>query len=328
MKYKNLLLHNINEVEEREGKYWLHRFPGDVRNNLESTGQVSADHSGSEIRFMIRGKVRIKLSSDADSAAVIIYYGDNQFGIRYISQAGTVIELDTIYTPENHAKLPQKARYSPDMVRLVLFRTISLDEISGDYELPGAEASPEKKYLAYGTSITQGKYNLLPDLSYPAIFGNLTGFDVFNYGMSGCCFMEDVVIDFLCRESYDLISLCLSVNMLGKNYPIEVFRQRAGKLLRALRDKNPSSPVFLISIMTHWRDLGMTRETSPRTAADCNEWRAVVEDLSGMTNTHFLDGRKILSPANLTTDFIHPGDYGMIEIAYNLYDAFKRVYLP
>ncbi|GHV51539.1 hypothetical protein AGMMS49579_07080 [Spirochaetia bacterium] len=334
MIYRNLWLHNINEVEETEGKHILHRFPRMVRENLESDGKTSTDYAAVEIRFVIQGKVRIKLStvSPEDISQVIIFYGENQYVAHPVPYQGITLELDLIYSKDFREKIPARGyRFSPDLVRIQLFGHISLDEVSpdnpdfGNYTLPDAAAFPAKKYLAYGTSITQSKLALLPDLNYPSILGRLTGYDVYNYGMSGRCYLEDAIIDFLSAEPYDFITLCLSVNMIARGDSTEKFKQRADKLLGALRKKNPRSPMLLIGIPTNWRDLGMTKEGSLGDHTACEAYREALQSLEGKYPLcSYVDGRNIVSYTNLTTDFTHPGDYGMIEIAYNLYEAFKK----
>ncbi|GHV86863.1 hypothetical protein AGMMS50255_1590 [Spirochaetia bacterium] len=331
MIYQNLWLHNINEVEEADGKKILHRFPKTVRENLESNGMTSTDYAAAEIRFVIQGKVSIGLStiSPENESQVIIFYGDNQYESHRVTYQGISLDLDLVYSKDFRDKIPgQGRRFSPDLVRIQLFGHISLDEVSGagNYALPEPLAFPAKKYLAYGTSITQSKKALSPDLNFPSILGVLTGYDVYNYGMSGRCYLEDAIIDFLSSESYDFISLCLSVNMVARGDSAEKFKERADKLLAALRKKNPGAPIFLISVMANWRDLGMTKDESKGDHAACEAYREVLQSL-GQKYPHctLIDGREIVSYKNLTTDFTHPGDYGMIEIAYNLYEAFKKL---
>jgi lysophospholipase L1-like esterase len=334
MIYQNLWLHNINEVEEADGKHILHRFPRQVRENLESNGKTSTDYAAVEIRFIIRGKVTIGLStiSPENESQVIIFYGDNQYESRRVTYQGIRLDLDLIYSKDSRDKIPiQGYRFSPDLVRIQLFGHISLDEVSGapdfgDYTQSSLASFPAKKYLAYGTSITQSKKALSPDLNFPGILGALTGYDVYNYGMSGRCYLEDAIIDFLSSEPYDFITLCLSVNMIARGDSAEKFRERTDKLLAALSRKNPNAPIFLISVMANWRDLGMAKDESKGDHADCEAYRDVLRALGQKyPRCSFIDGRKVVSYANLTTDFTHPGDYGMIEIAYNLYEAFKKL---
>jgi lysophospholipase L1-like esterase len=294
---------------------------------------ISRVQNGSEIRFIIKGAVKIRLSPVEGLGnrwpfipLAIVYYGDNQHqSFQIIPPEGLTIELQPIYEPFKREKLARNLfLYDPDLVRIRLFRAISIDSIEGDYCLPDESAFPARKYLAYGTSITQGARALLPDFNYPDIFGNLAGFDVHNYGMGGACFIEDSVIDFLTGDSYDLISLCLSVNMLGRGYSPDVFRSRADKLLRSLREKNPRSPFLIISVLTHGRDLAFSQAENKIGMDVCTEYREILEELAAKYPPfRFLDGREILSPGNLSTDFLHPGDYGMLQIALALYEAYK-----
>jgi lysophospholipase L1-like esterase len=267
----------------------------------------------------------------------MVYFGDYQYNYYLVPPEGIVIELEPIYAKAAVEKLSSTRHcFSPCLVRLQLYNSISFDGISGGYSLPGETDVPARKYLAYGTSITQGRLSISPDLSFPAILGNLTGYDVYNYGMGGACFLEDSTIDFLCSESYNLISLCLSVNMLNKGYRAENFSLRLRKLLAALRKKNPEALVFLISIVTHWRDMDVTvkpfgwdKGENPGenggSAEDCKLYRGIVEQAGRDFGVVFIDGGKILSSSRLSVDLLHPANYGAFEMAYKLYELYKNL---
>jgi lysophospholipase L1-like esterase len=347
MEYRDCLLHGINDIEDSDGKHILHRFPEILRNSPERTLNVSQDHAASEIRFIISGKVRVRLSSRAGpeewrfakKSGVMVYFGDYQYNYYLVPPEGVTIELEPEYSKDSLEKLSAvRRRFSPRLIRLQLYNNISFDDISGGYSLPGGSDIPARKYLAYGTSITQGRLAVLPNLSFPAVLGNLTGYDAYNYGMAGACFLEDQMIDFLCSDAYDLVSLCLSVNMLNRGYTAETFAVRLKKLLAALRKKNPKTPVFLVSIIIHWRDLGLTVKPfdwnkgensggNAGSAEDCRMYRDIAEQAGRDPGIIFVDGTKLLSPSYLSADLLHPGDYGAIEIAYKLYELYKKAIL-
>jgi lysophospholipase L1-like esterase len=342
MIYKTCEFHNINEVEYLDGRHILHRFPKHVRDRLESKHNVSIDNSASEIRFILQGKVHIRLSPGtagtewrfARKSGVMVYYGDFQYNYYLVPQEGITLELKPVFSQETLQCLDVAPHhFSPHLVRLQLFNSISLDEISGEYTLPKPEDIPSKRYLAYGTSITQNRLSLLPDITYPGIFADLIGYDVYNYGMGGACFIEDAIIDFLVEQTYDLITLCVSVNMLNQGYSAEIFAQRLNKLLELLTQKNPHAPVFLISIATHWRDIGIVSKPfewdEPETpknltkTGDYREFRNIAEQAAQKFRCHFVDGRQILSPRHLTVDLLHPANHGAIEMAYKLYEKYR-----
>jgi lysophospholipase L1-like esterase len=348
MIYRNCILHAITDIEDTGKKRILHRLPETVRNKLESPPNVSREHAASEIRFIIKDKVTIRLSSCAEAeewrfakkSGVMVYFGDYQYNYYLVPPEGIVIELEPVYAETVAEKLLlTQYCFSPHLVRLQLYNSISFDDISGGYSLPDETDVPARKYLAYGTSITQGRLSISPDLSFPAILGNLTGYDVYNYGMGGACLLEDSIADFLCSESYSLISLCLSVNMLNKGYRAEVFSLRLRKLLAALRRKNPEALFFLLSIVTHWRDMdimvkpfdwnkGENSGGNGGSAEDCKLYRGIVEQAGRDFGAVFVEGEKILSAPRLSADLLHPANYGAIEMAYKLYELYKNLTPP
>lgn len=309
----NIILHGINEINE-DG--YLNRFKTDLKNHLSEKGKsISQYLNGQEIRFIILGEVKISLESN-DDIFCMIYYGDFQYDFKVIKNNEELI-LNPIYNELELLKI-KGARFNPTLVRILLKGSnIKLKYLKGLYKLPSESDYPKLKYLAFGTSITQGHKAILPDLTYPNIIANNINFDLLNYGMSGCCFLEKEICDFIADTNCDLYTLCLSVNMVGNNYTVLEFEKRLKYLLEKLKGKK----VVLMSILTNYRDVNIDRLKGDLKIT--NEYRLVLEKYSILYSFPFLDGTKALSFNNLTYDLLHPGNYGMIEIAYNLLKKIK-----
>lgn len=314
----SIYFHNINEIEETNDGLLLHRIPKEVRNHLSDKGKnVSLTHHGSELRFFLLGEVSVTLSSTQENAEVLIYYGDHQ-DTSVMIHGNTTIQLKQKYDKTVIESLSLKrGRFHPSVVRIMLKENIKLHEIKGDYRLPKEDEMPMKRLLSYGTSITQGRVALMPDLNYPGILGNQLKVDVSNYGMSGCCYIEKEMVDFILSETYDYITLELSVNMIGDGYPKEVFKERVAYLMNQIKRLQPNAIVIVITVLDNWRLIGIDQNRGNQT--DVIAFREILMALSNdLPNVIQIRGEEIMSFHQLSYDLIHPSNQGMIEIAYHI----------
>ena len=308
----NVYLHNLFATY-KDSYYRLHKFPENVIKSLSLKGQPNAyTLFGSEIRFTILGQVKIEFYAEKE-AQVLVYYGDYQGEFHSFSGAYT-LTLEPKFTQDGLVRLHQYHRFEPSLVRIILKENINLKSIQGNYQYPDITKFPKKKYLAYGTSITQGRNGFTPDLNYPGIVAEALGYECFNYGMSGSAYIEKELVDFMCQQSYDLITLELSVNLLGDGYPVSLFIERLGYLLAKIADTQPNAKVFGITILNNWRMLGFDQNRG--TQADVILYRNAFKELMKQyPNFIVLDGESIHEFYHLSVDLIHPSQYGMIEIA-------------
>lgn len=308
----NVYLHNLFATY-KDSYYRLHKFPENVIKSLSLKGQPNAyTLFSSEIRFTILGQVKIEFYAEKE-AQVLVYYGDYQGEFHSFSGAYT-LTLEPKFTQDGLVRLHQYHRFEPSLVRIILKENINLKSIQGNYQYPDITKFPKKKYLAYGTSITQGRNGFTPDLNYPGIVAEALGYECFNYGMSGSAYIEKELVDFMCQQSYDLITLELSVNLLGDGYPVSLFIERLGYLLAKIADTQPNAKVFGITILNNWRMLGFDQNRG--TQADVILYRNAFKELMKQyPNFIVLDGESILEFHHLSADLIHPSQYGMIEIA-------------
>ena len=308
----NVYLHNLFATY-KDSYYRLHKFPENVIKSLSLKGQPNAyTLFGSEIRFTILGQVKIEFYAEKE-AQVLVYYGDYQGEFHSFSGAYT-LTLEPKFTQEGLVRLHQYHRFEPSLVRIILKENINLKSIQGNYQYPDITKFPKKKYLAYGTSITQGRNGFTPDLNYPGIVAEALGYECFNYGMSGSAYIEKELVDFMYQQSYDLITLELSVNLLGDGYPVSLFIERLSYLLAKIADTQPNAKVFGITILNNWRMLGFDQNRG--TQADVILYRNAFKELMKQyPNFIVLDGESIHEFHHLSVDLIHPSQYGMIEIA-------------
>src|SRR5690606_37447052 len=96
----------------------------------------------------------------------------------------TTLRLENPFKKEDLDKVMPFYRFHPNCLRILFKESLILKSIEGDYHIPTLDDMPKKKYLAYGTSITQGRNSFTPDLTYPQLIAFQLGYDVTNLGMS------------------------------------------------------------------------------------------------------------------------------------------------
>ena len=211
------------------------------------------------------------------------------------------------------------------MTRLVLdgHEIHLVDVKAGGLRPPRPEELPGLRYLAYGTSITQGMSATGPMLHYPRQVAWRLGADLANFGVAGSAFCEPELADYLASAiPWDFATLCLSVNMY--NQGVELRRVPEPRRVHEHRDGAAES-----------REAGALHQRPCRTSADLgavpadhpgrgpvqayrDALREVVER-SGLPNLHFVSGADLISDVGgLSSDLLHPGDLGMIEIGERL----------
>ena len=314
-------LHNLYTTKTEEG-YVLHKFPISLIKELSPKGQGNAyTLFGSEIRFSILGKVKIEVSTES-TAQILIYYGDYQGEFHTFSGLYT-FQIEPKFDEEGLKRLSQYHRFEPNLVRIILKENMTVKSIEGEYEYPDLSKFPKQKYLAYGTSITQGRNGFTPDLNYPGIVSESLGYECHNYGMSGSAYIEKALVDFMCEKTYDLITLELSVNLLGDGYDVSVFKERLKYLLQKIHQTQPHAKVIGITILDNWRKFGFdqNRGTQSDVILYREAFKSVMKDYP-----HFilLNGESMLKFNHLSADLIHPSQYGMIELANHIQQIIQK----
>lgn len=341
MRHEDLEFHNIAElatVEGFEGRR-LQRVPESLRPQLnEGTAGVMLSPADCEIRFRIadgHDSVTIRLSSES-STTVYAYYGPFQ---------GQSFELDAEprdLTIKPHKRIAQlmevkgypDAVYDPGLVRLCFGgpypEPVFYHGHSDGVLPPQLGDVPEKTYLAYGTSITHGTGLAGAAISYPAHVAWRLGYDLTNFGASGCCLCEKALADYLAEQSSDLVTLELSVNMLG-TFTADEFRSRAGYLVKRIADSDPGRPVICITVLPHFRDID-DGFASPDAKSTVGEFRQVLRDIVkdlARPNLTLIEGPDLLPDIGaLSFDLIHPGARGMIQIGEELARRLAEIEVP
>ncbi|WNR46830.1 SGNH/GDSL hydrolase family protein [Paenibacillus roseipurpureus] len=334
MIYGQVELHNVAEairVPGREGVL-LQRVPEDVRiRTREATQMKCREAAGCEIRFVSDWNP-VKVTLVSYSGPTRVYYHCGDFAVRSytVGKEPVTIEL----TPPTPAFLQSpdfpvtklSLRFDPKVMRLVSgggeLHLLDVDGVS--VRPPKPEELPALRYLAYGTSITQGESATQPDLTYVRQTGWRIGADVMNLGMAGTAYCEPALAEYMASlQDWDIASICASVNMLNQGVSVEDFELAAGNMVQSIASAHPTKPIVCIGIFPSFLDLNYRwPERNPVSTPD--EYRTALKRIAGVEahkgrNVHYVDGRDLLqSMKGLSSDILHPGDHGMIEIGYNL----------
>ena len=324
--------HNVAETElQADGGLALFRVPRSVRDTLSSLGRmVAADSAGIEIRFVTDAPAfRISLGSypsflsphEVHAQEVVLFRGPFVHS-RHQIEPGRVNHIDV--TPWSGGGLPEhvgtgkRRGFSPNVWRVFMGRCArifyGLETFGYAHRAPVSEELPSRRWLAYGSSITNGALPVGHLNSYVYHAARAADLDVLNLGLSGSCLCEPAMADFIgSRQDYEIATLEVGVNMRNGVSP-EEFRTRVSYLLDAVAAPASNRRVFLVTVYPNLSEAGL--------AAAQDRFSAILRELvaSGRwPNLGLIEGDTILDdPGDLTADYIHPSDYGHARMGFHL----------
>ncbi len=329
MIYNNIEFHNVAEFSDDPNGQGLRlqRVPENVRRSLNEGAQMRMlQPDTAEIRFVADGPCRVTLSSEGQTK-VTVFCGlfDNRqrfiIGPEPQTIEITIPERLSHFDEAYHRNMP----FSPRIFRLIFGGPqrdpIRFHKIEGEnIRPPQAEDLPRLRYLAYGTSITHGFDAEGPHLSYVSQTARHLGADLINLGVGGSAFCEPELADYIAnREDWQIATLALSVNM--DEFPLDIFFDRVSYMVNKVAGSNPTRVVACITLFPYFQDFGVRpADKNPKGASE--EYRQALRDAVAAyphDNAHLIEGPEILTDiGNLTSDLIHPGDNGMIQMGQNL----------
>jgi lysophospholipase L1-like esterase len=337
MTHWNVALHNVSETETlADGGLVLHRYPKAVRRSLSVLGRMIAeDSAGVELRFVTESPCfRISLGSRPSFLSPYEQHGQeiailrgafvhsihrlepgrvNHIHVTNFSEGDPFLEFTGKETPH--------AGFSPNVWRIFLGRCANifygLETFDHPVRPPQKGETPDRRWLAYGSSITNGAAASLHLNSYVYHAARTAGLDVRNLGLSGSCRCESEVADFLgVQDDCSIFTLEVGVNMRGSVEP-EDFRGRVERLLEKVH--RADRKVFLITVYPNYASGDPDRRQKA--------YSEVLRDIHAggrWPGLGLIEGGSVLdSPGDLTTDMIHPSDYGHARMGRNLGDILR-----
>lgn len=319
-------LHNVGEARPQpDGGVLFQRVPETVRLRLNPHAQERMrDVVGTEIRFVLRGpRAVVRLHNLGGATEAQLFLGDFRTGQTW-PVGPEPCEL-VIEPPPWFAGIdPESLRpwgFSPRVCRLMLSRgSICFHGVDGDVRPPEPQELPSVRYLAYGTSITQGSSASMRHLSYVHQTAWRLRADAINLGSASSAFCEPALADYIAeRTDWTLATLALSTNMNG--FTLDAFRERVGYMVRRVGSTDPRRVVACITLWPKAADL--TPGLVPGGNGGTPEaYRQVLREevaACGLANVHLIEGPDLLPGfRGLSPDLLHPSDFGHAEIADRL----------
>ncbi len=324
MNFQDISFHNVAELDSRAdgGGHLLRRFPRELLQCLSPIGRVNgANSAGCEIRFVTDAPRYARLSVGSlgnpygHESVVSIFRGPYPHSTHRLTPGINHLHLETTPFADNLA--PRASAFSPQAWRILFgeFPAIfyGLDTFGNSLRPPQAGETPALRWLAYGSSITQGggapHHN---SYIYHAAFQLKA--DVYNQGLAGSCLAEPEMADYLAgRTDWDVITLELGVNMVDA-FTVEAFAGRAGALIEKVIRAHPLKPVFVVTIFPNFNTPGFAADPTAIATTRTEAFRECLRQIVSAANhprLHLIEGSDILSDFDgLSADLIHPGDHG------------------
>lgn len=323
-------LHNVREIvpaDWTDGGYCFHRVPESVGWNVNVDARERMRHpSGCELRFVPEmDSIQVTLSA-ANETVFRVFWGEFQESEVYeLGPRPTTIEISV--PPRIDAlrsDIAQNGAFDPRVcrIRYEAWEPVAVHDVRGACRPPEADELPDRRYLAYGTSITEGAAASAYHLTYVSRVARMLGFDALNLGVSGAAFCEPAIGDHIAeREDWNIATLSLSVNMANRGFTLTQFQERARRLIDRVAGAHPDCPLACITLFLYHADAVREDDHSRATA-----FRDVLRDIVATTphdNVHLIEGPDLMDAGGLTTDVLHPGDAGMASIGDRLADALR-----
>lgn len=178
---------------------------------------------------------------------------------------------------------------------------------------------PRRKWVVYGSSITQCAAAAGPSETWPALVANRFDLNLTCLGFSGQCHLDPIVGRTLSQLPADLISLCLGINTHGGSFNERTFRAAVIGFIQLIRDRHPHTPLVCVSPI-HAPDREDGPGTTGMTLKLMRRWIASAIDAlqaHGDDNLAYADGFALFGPADLSLmpDGLHPDAQGYRRLA-------------
>lgn len=264
---------------------------------------------GVELRFKTNAKFfDISLEAYKEDCRVYVFYGD-YMDKSYTLEHGKVTTLH-IEIPEkminNFHRLP-KGGFANDLIRVIIgypgyIKYKGINTFGNDILVPNEDDVPKKSLVIYGSSISHGSEALEYVNSYSFILSRILNINIYNKAIPGSCLAEKDMIDYVASIPADNYFVEFGINVL-RQYSLEEYINHLNYIVNKIKNLKFTS-VFMCGAMLE-EDIAKTR---------FDEFREYAKNVEG-----FIDPDNILTRFEaLTTDLLHPSDFGQMLIAINL----------
>ena len=208
---------------------------------------------------------------------------------------------------------------------------VELRSIAADSEILAPTPSNKKKWVHYGSSISQCAETDRPLDIWSVHASRLLGLDIKNLGLAGEAHVDGFVARTIAATPADFISLKLGINVVnGDSMRERTFIPAIHNFLDIIREKKPTTPILLISPIhcpfhevnpgpTLIGDAGLTSMERPQALAagalNLPKIRGILEEIvreRNDENLYFMSGLELFheGDVDLMPDLLHPNSAG------------------
>ena len=189
--------------------------------------------------------------------------------------------------------------------------------------LTKSEDQKNKKWITYGSSITQCRDADSPSQTWPALVARKNNLDLTCMGYGGQCHLDPMVALTIRDLPSDIISLCLGINIYGASSLNErTFQPGILGFVQILREKHMDIPIIVMSPIyspdreENPNEVGMTLQMM---RSEIKNSVDILKSL-GDVNIHYIDGLAVFDRQyeTLLPDKLHPNNEGYSIMANNI----------
>lgn len=339
MIYDKFELHNVHEVEEKNGLVRLYRFPRKVGETMGCGANrigryVAQTTAGCEMRFVVDGeRAMIALSSIDNDGIVQIFRGDFAYYTEttyvYPVKKGVITYIPLLKDAqfERFPKEQKRGAFAPDVWRIMSGSNFTMafagiETYGASVRPPREDELPAKTLLCYGTSLTHGACATTHGISYVQLLGRFLNVQILNKAMGGSCMNEKAVADYFASGQirFDALLLENGVNMTEQ--PKE-YSERTEYLLSVLSTEYPQVPIYCVTVYPNYSNIDAAKNAACIKKTVEND--EILRRLAAVhPNCHIIEGSDIIDKiTDMTVDLIHLSDYGHICAAMRLAERIK-----
>ena len=185
--------------------------------------------------LVINGKLAARRSApDADTVSIDVRTGEAQ----HSSAEAQTIRFDGLAAAPKSVALWLPHNESTELVAL-----------RADAQVTPQPADPgERRWLHYGSSISQGSNALEPTGTWVAVAAHLAGVEVTNLGFGGSAMLDGFVARAMRDTPADAISLKVGINIVNSDaMRLRAFTPAFHAFLDTIRDGHPETPIVVVS---------------------------------------------------------------------------------
>lgn len=208
---------------------------------------------------------------------------------------------------------------------------VEVNEVAASSEITASPVDTRKRWLHYGSSISQSGEALRAMDAWVMRAAQLLNLNVTNFGLAGQCQLDGFVARTMAALPADLITLKLGINVINADSMRErVFIPAVHNFLDILRESQPLTPIIVISAiwcpfhedtpgptMIEGSELyGKERPTELATGAlTLTRTRKILEEIVATradVNLHYMNGLTLFSQSDEDNlpDKLHPNSAG------------------